>query len=125
MRLEMEKKTTQKKAPAKRVNKKAEMLKALAECDGLVSEALKKCSATFGDHKVWLANDEEYKLRVEEIKEGVKDHFIRCAIDCAENGNAQVITNVLKTYCKDRGYGADGEAPSTNEVVMIGFVDED
>ena len=118
-------KTTKKKPPVKKADPKTEMLVKLAESDGLVSEALKKCSATFADHKNWIANDEEYKLRLEEIKESVKDHFIRCAIEGATNGNAQIVTNVLKTYCKDRGFGADGEAPSTSEVVTIGFTDED
>ena len=116
--------TKPKKTVKPRVNKKAEMMKHLRECDGLVSEALKKSSATFEDHKKWIANDEDYKINLEEIKESVKDYFIRCALIGAQNGNAQVITNVLKTYCKDRGFGADGEAPSTSEVVTIEFTDE-
>ena len=115
----------QAKKPAKpKPTKKQEMLINIIACDGLVSEAIKKSRATWGEHKEWLAEDEEYKSRLEEIKESVKDYFIRCAIEGATNGNAQIITNVLKTYCKDRGFGADGEAPSTSEVVTIEFTDE-
>ena len=103
--------------------KKQEMLENLAKCDGLASEAIKRSRATFKEHKEWLAEDEDYKLRLEEIKESVKDHFIRCAIDGATNGNAQIVTNVLKTYCKDRGFGADGELPVFDGVVHVGYED--
>jgi hypothetical protein len=112
-----------KKKPAEKVDKISEMLIALSESDGLVSEALAKCGATFADHKGWLANDESYKLRLEEIKERKKDKYERCALDAAESGNANVITNVMKTFCKDRGYGADGEVPVFDGVIRVGYAD--
>ncbi len=76
---------------------------------------------TISEHEKWYREDGEYREECEFIKEHLFDVFEREAHIAMSSGNATVISNVLKTKCKHRGYTTDDSSSLDVGDVWVGF----
>ena len=85
------------------INKRA-MIEALEACLGLVTHACKKVGISRETHYKWLRQDEEYRLRCEQVGEIVIDMAESSLYKQINQGNTAATIFFLKTRGKKRGY---------------------
>lgn len=84
-------------------NKKA-MLAALESSLGIVSRAVKKCKVSRATHYLWMREDPNYKIKVQEISEIALDFAEDSLIQQIDEKNTSATIFYLKTKGKSRGY---------------------
>lgn len=82
---------------------KEEFLRVLERCMGNVKETCKKQKIGRRTFYNWM-EVEEFKQRVEEIQEGLKDDAESALRKAIREGNVTATIFFLKTRCQDRGY---------------------
>jgi|SRR6185312_6794750 len=84
--------------------KKKEMINALENSFGNVTEAAKKVGITPRTHYTWLKEDDEYADAAENMKDisyrRVKDSLVEKALSKIENGDTTVLLKMLSIYLK-------------------------
>jgi len=83
---------------------KDKMLKALEEFYGIVTTASKKAGISRQTHYRWLEEDEEYKTKVQDIRNSAIDFVETKLFDCIKSEKETSIIFYLKTIGKSRGY---------------------
>lgn len=84
--------------------KKHQMIKALVESLGIVTEAAKASGVDRTLHYAWLRNDAQYKAAVDDIFEQSVDFSENKLFECIKNCNVQAIMFHLRYRGKQRGY---------------------
>jgi len=85
-------------------NNKEKMLEALDDSLGIVSFASQKVGINRRTHYRWLNEDEEYKLKVDDIRNASIDFVESKLFDCIKAEKETSIIFYLKTIGKLRGY---------------------
>jgi len=83
---------------------KKEMLAALKETLGVVSPACEMVGISRNTHYVWMKEDEEYKLAVDDLLEFQMDFVESKLFSNINNGDVGSTIFYLKTKAKKRGY---------------------
>ena len=83
---------------------KDKMLKALEEFYGIVSTASQSVGISRQTHYRWLEDDQEYKEKVQDIKNSAIDFVETKLFDCIKSEKETSIIFYLKTIGKSRGY---------------------
>ena len=83
---------------------KDKMLKALEEFYGIVTTASQKAGISRQTHYRWLEEDEEYKTKVQDIRNSAIDFVESKLFDCIKSEKETSIIFYLKTIGKSRGY---------------------
>lgn len=83
---------------------KSKMLKALEEYYGIVTTASQSVGISRITHYRWLEEDEEYKSKVQDIKNSAIDFVESKLFDCIKSEKETSIIFYLKTIGKSRGY---------------------
>ncbi|MCH9717479.1 MAG: hypothetical protein K0U52_10400 [Gammaproteobacteria bacterium] len=83
---------------------KDKMLKALEEFYGIVSTASQSVGISRQTHYRWLEDDQEYKAKVQDIKNSAIDFVETKLFDCIKSEKETSIIFYLKTIGKSRGY---------------------
>lgn len=84
--------------------KQKEVLKALEETHGVITEACKKVGFTRSAFYIALDKDPEFKKQVEDIQEAAVDYVESQLFKQIEQGNITGQIFYLKTKGKHRGY---------------------
>lgn len=87
------------------VYRKAELLKALRNCLGIVSEACRLCEFDRSKFYKICKADPKFKKTVEYIKRESCDKVEDLLFKLIENGNIEALIFYLNCQAKDRGYG--------------------
>ena len=85
-------------------DKKDEMILALEQCKGIVSDAIRKVDISRQTHYNWLKSDPDYKARVEAVDDIAIDFVEGKLFSNIEDGDTTAIIFYLKTKAKKRGY---------------------
>jgi hypothetical protein len=85
-------------------NNKEKMLEALSNCLGIVTTASQNVGISRRTHYRWLEEDEEYKAKVQDIRNSAIDFVESKLFDCIKNEKETSIIFYLKTIGKSRGY---------------------
>ena len=83
---------------------KNKMLKALEQYYGIVTTASQSVGISRITHYRWLEEDEEYKSKVQDIKNSAIDFVESKLFDCIKSEKETSIIFYLKTIGKSRGY---------------------
>ena len=83
---------------------KNKMLKALEEYYGIVTTSCQSVGISRITHYRWLEEDEEYKSKVQDIKNAAIDFVESKLFDCIKGEKETSIIFYLKTIGKSRGY---------------------
>jgi hypothetical protein len=83
---------------------KSKMLKALEQYYGIVTTASQSVGISRITHYRWLEEDEEYKSKVQDIKNSAIDFVESKLFDCIKSEKETSIIFYLKTIGKSRGY---------------------
>jgi hypothetical protein len=83
---------------------KKEMLAALKDTLGVVSPACEMVGISRNTHYVWMKEDEEYKLSVDDLLEFQMDFVESKLFTNINNGDISSTIFYLKTKAKKRGY---------------------
>ena len=83
---------------------KNKMLKALGEYYGIVTTSCQSVGISRITHYRWLEEDEEYKSKVQDIKNAAIDFVESKLFDCIKGEKETSIIFYLKTIGKSRGY---------------------
>ncbi len=83
---------------------KNKMLKALEEYYGIVTTSCQSVGISRITHYRWLEEDEDYKSKVQDIKNAAIDFVESKLFDCIKSEKETSIIFYLKTIGKSRGY---------------------
>lgn len=83
---------------------KNKMLKALEEYYGIVTTSCQSVGISRITHYRWLEEDEDYKTKVQDIKNSAIDFVESKLFDCIKGEKETSIIFYLKTIGKSRGY---------------------
>ena len=83
---------------------KNKMLKALEEYYGIVTTSCQSVGISRITHYRWLEEDEDYKSKVQDIKNSAIDFVESKLFDCIKGEKETSIIFYLKTIGKSRGY---------------------
>ncbi len=83
---------------------KNKMLKALEEYYGIVTTSCQSVGISRITHYRWLEEDEDYKSKVQDIKNAAIDFVESKLFDCIKGEKETSIIFYLKTIGKSRGY---------------------
>lgn len=113
-------KTTKKEQPRTTIGK-ADMLRVLEECMGIVTIAAQKVGIDRRTHTNWMNEDDDYRAAVEELQQPALDFAEGALHKKIKEGDTTAIIFYLKTKGKSRGYI---ERIQTQEVKNEPFVME-
>ena len=83
---------------------KSKMLKALEQYYGIVTTSCQSVGISRITHYRWLEEDEDYKAKVQDIKNSAIDFVESKLFDCIKGEKETSIIFYLKTIGKSRGY---------------------
>lgn len=87
------------------LTRKQQMLKALFEHNGKVSEAVRAVGIDRSTYTDWVHNDPEFARKVRGVEESVDDWYEDCFKKLVKEGNPQAVIHAAKTRLRSRGYG--------------------
>ena len=106
-----------KKDLPKTAQHKNNMIKALEKCMGIVSKASLATGTGRRTHYMWMADDPEYKARVEACRNIVLDFAESALHEQISEGNPTSTIFLLKTLGKARGYIEKTEVDNNHKFV--------
>ena len=102
--------------------KKAQMIKALEETKGVVTDAAEIAGIARSTHYLWMNEDEIYKAAVNDLQDVVLDFAENKLFKLVDKGDVAATLFLLKTKGKKRGYvertEVDNRYPEGVQVVM-------
>lgn len=109
-----------------RILAKKRMLAALEKHMGVVLYACKEANVARRTHYMWMKEDKEYSLAVEDVQEGCGDFLERKMLEAVDEKQPAVMIFMAKTKYKNRGYverheiaNPEGESFSINGKMTV------
>jgi len=93
--------------------RKEAMIAALGGTMGVITPACKATGVSYDTHYDWMQHDAEYREACEKTIEVQKDFVVSQAFQMVKEKNPQVVVHMLKTLCRDRGFGDKIEHDTT------------
>jgi hypothetical protein len=101
--------------------KKAALVKAMAECLGVVTIACKQAGVDRGTYYAWMKSDAEFKSAIDDIAEVTLDFAENKLHKLMEKGDTAATIFYLKTKGKKRGYVERTEQVFPDSIIDITF----
>lgn len=98
--------------------KKAAMIEALIDCKGVVTDAVKAADIARATHYLWMKEDADYRVAVEDVNEVTLDFAERKLHALVEKGDVAATLFLLKTKGKKRGYIEKQEIEHSGQVAI-------